>query len=88
MPHISQEKPFVDDFTVTGNVNEIISYWDILQQVSPLDGYFPKPSKSYLIVTEYFFENAKETFKNSDVKRITESTSEQSLEVPLKKKPS
>ena len=85
---ISKEKLFVDDFTVTGKVDEIKSYWYILQQVSPLYGYFPKPSKPYLIVTEYFYVNAKETLENSDVKLITEATLGQSSEVPLKKKPS
>ena len=44
----------------------------MLQQVGPLYGYFPKPSESYLIVKEYFYENAKETFKNSEVKLTTE----------------
>ena len=47
---ISKEVAFADDFTVTGKVIDIKSYWDVLQQVDPLYGYFLKPSKSYLIV--------------------------------------
>ena len=45
----------------------------MVQQVGPLYGYFPKPSKSSLIVKEHFYESAKETFKNSEVKLTTEA---------------
>ena len=69
---ISKEVAVADDFTVTGEVEEIKSYWDMLQQVGPLHGYFPKPSKSYLIDKEHFHENAKETFKSTKVKLTTE----------------
>ena len=69
---ISKEVAVADDFTVTGKVEEIKSYWDMLQQVGPLHGYFPKPSKSYLIDKEHFHENAKETFKSTEVKLTTE----------------
>lgn len=37
-------------FTVTGKVDEIMSYWDMPQKVGSPYGYFPKPSKTYLIV--------------------------------------
>ena len=42
----------------------------MIQQVSPFYGYLPK--SSYLIVKEHFYENAKETFKNSEVKLTAE----------------
>ena len=48
----SKEVAFADDFTVAGKASEIKAYWDILQQQGPLFGYFPKPSKLYLIVKE------------------------------------
>ena len=61
---------FADDFTVTGKVDEFKLYRNMLQQVGPLYEYFP--FKSNLIVKEYFYENAKETFKNSEVKLTKE----------------
>ena len=38
----------------------------------PLYGYFPKPSKSYLVIKEQYLENAIETFRGSVVKITTE----------------
>ena len=47
---ITTEVVVANDFTVTGKVDEIMSYWDIPQKVGSPYGYFPKPSKTYLIV--------------------------------------
>ena len=69
---ISKKVAFAEDFAITRKVHKIKSYWDMLQQVSPLYGYFQKPSKSYLFVKEHFYENVKETFKNSEVKLTAE----------------
>ena len=44
-----KEKPLVDDFTIVGKIEGIRSYWELLQQVVQLYGYFPKPAKSYFI---------------------------------------
>ena len=49
---IIEEVAFWDKFTVTGKVDKIKLYRDMLQQVGLLYGYFPKPSGSYLIVKE------------------------------------
>ena len=42
----------MDNFTAAGKASKIKAYWDIPQQQGTLFGYFPKPSKSYLIVKE------------------------------------
>ena len=47
---ITTEVVVANDFTVTGKVDEIMSYWDMPQKVGSPYGYFPKPSKTYLIV--------------------------------------
>ena len=70
--HHSKEVAFADDFTVAGKVTEIRSYWDALLQIGPLFGYFPKPSKSYLIVKQQHHNIALETFNDSEVKITTE----------------
>ena len=41
---------FLDDFSVAGSLNSIKDYWDKLTAIGPKYGYFPKPTKSYLIV--------------------------------------
>ena len=70
--HRSKEEAFADDFTVAGKASEIRAYWDILQQQGPLFGYFPKPSKSYLIVKEQHYNKAVDVFMGSKVKVTSE----------------
>ena len=43
---------FADDFSVAGNLNSIKDYWGKLTAIGPKYGYFPKPTKSYLILKE------------------------------------
>ena len=50
--HICKEVVFVVDFTIAEKIEGIRSYWELLQQVGPLYGYFPKPCKPYLVVKE------------------------------------
>ena len=51
--HLSaKEVAFADDFTVTGKLTSIKDYWGKLTGLCPKYGYFPKASKSYLIVKE------------------------------------
>ena len=45
-----KEVVFVDDFSVTGSLNSIEDYRDKLTAIGPKYSYFPKPTKSYLIV--------------------------------------
>ena len=63
--HRSKEVAFADDFTVAGKASEIKAYWDILQQQGPLFGYFPKPSRSYMIVKEQHYNKAVDVFMGS-----------------------
>ena len=43
---------FLDDFSVAGSLNSIKDYWDKLTAIGPKHGYFPKLTKSCLIVKE------------------------------------
>ena len=70
--HRCKEVEFADDFTIAGKIEGIGSYWELLQQVGPFYGYFPKPSKSYLVVKEQYLENVIETFRLKEVKITTE----------------
>ena len=62
----------MDDFTVAGKASEVKAYSDILQQQGPLFGYFPKPSKSYMIVKEQHYNNVVDVFMGSKVKVTSE----------------
>ena len=48
----AKEVVFSNDFFVAGSLNSIKDYWDKLTAIDPKYGYFPKPTKSYLIVKE------------------------------------
>ena len=62
----SKEVVFADDQTIAGNIKEIEQYWELLLQVGPKHGYYPKPSNSRLIVKEEHLNKAKFIFKGSE----------------------
>ena len=68
----SKEVAFADDLTVSGNIKEIKQYWELLLQIGPKYGYYPKSSKSHLIVKEEHLDRAKFMFTGSEAK-ITKS---------------
>ena len=65
--HRSKQVAFTDDFTVPVKASEIRAYWDIPPQQRPLFDYFPKLSKSYLIVKEQHYSNGVNVFMGSKV---------------------
>ena len=58
-----KEAVFADEFPITGTLNSIKDYRDELTAISPKYGYFPNPSKLYLIGKE----EAQNVFANSRV---------------------
>ena len=63
----AKEVAFADDFTFAGKLSSIKDYWSQLTSIGPKYGYFPKASKSYLIVKEDQLPNATVLFHNSNV---------------------
>ena len=63
----AKEVAFADDFTVAGKLSNVKDYWSQLTSIGPKYGYFPKASKSYLIIKEDQLPNATALFDNSDV---------------------
>ena len=63
----AKEVAFADDFTVAGKLSSIKGYWSQLTSIGPKYGYFPKASKSYLIVKEDQLPSAITLFNNSNV---------------------
>ena len=63
----ANEVAFADDFTVTGKLTSIKDYWGKLTGLCPKYHYFPKASKSYLIVKEDKLGEARNVFNDLNV---------------------
>ena len=58
---------FADDLTGAGSLKQLQNWWNKLLDVGPKYGYFPKPSKSYVIVKDKNFEQAKNMFSGTNI---------------------
>ena len=58
---------FADDFTVAGKLTSIRDYWGKLTVLGPKCGYFPKASKSCLIVKEDKLGETRNIFNDLNV---------------------
>ena len=66
--HLSaKEVAFADDFTVAGKPTSIRDYRGKLTVLGPKYGYFPKASKSYVIVKEDKLDETRNVFNDSNV---------------------
>ena len=61
----AQKVVFLNDFSVAGSFNSIKDYCGKLTAIGPKYGYFPKPTKSYLIVKRKNMMEAQNEFANS-----------------------
>ena len=64
----SKEIAYADDFTVAGSIKDIKCYWEHLNSFAQFFGYYPKASKSHLIVKRQYLETANVVFRNTKVK--------------------
>ena len=66
---LCQQAWFADDSTVGGKLREMRKWWDALNTAGPKYGYYPKPSKTLLIVKdEKFIDEATEMFGQTGIK--------------------
>ena len=74
--HLSaKEVAFADSYTVAGKPASFRDYSEKLTVLGPKYGYFPKASKSYLIVKEDKLGEARNVFNNSNVSITIEGKS-------------
>ena len=67
-PDLAKHIWFADDSGAAGKLEALIKrWWDALQRLGPAYGYYPKPSKTWLIVKEEHYEKAKEMFKDVQI---------------------
>ena len=57
-----------DDLTSAERLSKLCSWWKIFLDVGPKYGYFPKPSKTILIVKPKYQSKAVEVFNNTNIK--------------------
>ena len=61
------EVAFADDITGAGSLEKLLTWWMQLLESGPKYGYFPKSSKSYLIVKEEHYERAQQMFAGTGI---------------------
>ena len=59
---------FADDFSAAGTVKNLLEWWEELSKLGPKFGYFPEPSKCWLIVKPDYYDSANSVFKDTGVK--------------------
>ena len=58
---------YADDAAAAGKLENIKNWWQLLQNIGPMYGYHPKPSKTWLIVKPDMYDTAKALFPNINV---------------------
>ena len=64
---IAKKLFYADDGAGGGTLDQVLCWWNEIQKLGPSFGYFPKPSKTWLIVKPEFLEKAKVVFADSDI---------------------
>ena len=63
---------YADDLSVSGTLKSLLSWWNTLSILGPKIGYFPKASKSWLIVKPDKLESANLIFMGSNINITSE----------------
>ena len=58
---------YADNATGAGSCSNLRKWWDRISSVGPKYGYFPKSSKSHLVVKPEFEESAKSIFEGTNI---------------------
>ena len=66
---------YADDATVGGSLPHIRGWWERLQEIGPMYGYYPNASKSWLLVKEQHLHKATDIFRGTDVSITSEGRS-------------
>ena len=62
---------FADDISAIGKCEDLRTWWNRLIEHGPLFGYYPEPTKSWLIVKQQHEERANEIFQGSNIQIST-----------------
>ena len=67
-----KEIAYTDDFTAAGSIKDIKCYWEHLNSFATFFDYYPKPSKSHLLVKSQCLETANVGFGSTKVNLTSE----------------
>ena len=59
---------FADDFSAAGKLKSLLQWWQTLLRIGPKFGYYPEPTKSWLITKFETYAAGTETFKGTNLK--------------------
>ena len=58
---------YADDAAGAGKVSRLRDWWDHISRIGPMFGYFPNPSKTWVITKEEFLSSARCAFDGTEV---------------------
>ena len=58
---------YADDSSACGSIDNLLSWWRNLTEAGPTYGYFPNPSKTWLLVKEKFVDKANSIFHHTGI---------------------
>ncbi len=64
---VNKQVWFADDATAGGNLARLKTWWDRISEIGPDYGYYPNPSKTWLIVKDSNLEEATTLFQGTGV---------------------
>ena len=70
-PELTKHVAYADDLAGGSKLERLREWWDRTVQYGPAFGYYPKSSKSWLIVKESEFERAQEVFQGTGINITT-----------------
>ncbi len=62
---------YADDASACGKFSSLREWFEKVNELGPLYGYYPEPSKSYLVVKEQCLSEAEMIFEDSGVNVVT-----------------
>ena len=64
---IAKQTWFADDSAAASSLERLKNWWDLLNEIGPLYGYFPNGAKTYMLVKPQHITKAREIFKDTDI---------------------
>ena len=67
LPKSATQVWYADDASAIGTINNLLEWWDKLARLGPGYGYFPNPSKTWLVTKEDCHSNAVAAFEGTNI---------------------
>ena len=64
---IAKQTWFADDSAAASSLKRLKSWWDLLNEIGPLYGYFPNGAKTHMLVKPQHVAKAREIFKDTAI---------------------